>query len=76
MSERQAAWRPKPPPAVKEMVQSLSDTHLFVVHRSGPTSFLIKEEGSEVKLKVTVGLTPSCTCAGGGKCEELCIHIM
>lgn len=39
--------------AVKELIESLPNTLMYIVARPGPTSFLIKEDGSEVKYKAS-----------------------
>lgn len=36
----------------------------------GPTSFILKEEGSKEKIKVSIGDVHMCSC----KCNDLCIH--
>lgn len=47
---------------VAELIQRVPQTRLYLVQRSGPTSFILREEGSEKKHRVMLGATPSCTC--------------
>lgn len=60
-SERLAPWRAKPPQEVVDLLHSLSNSRLYLVQRTGPTSFLIREDGADVKRKVMVGSRMSCT---------------
>lgn len=52
---------------------------LFVVQRLGPTSFVVREDGSDVKRKVVVGSRMACSCCQLGvlgTVSELCVHIL
>jgi len=42
-------------------MQQVPNTVMYLVHRAGPTSFIIREDGHETKRKVTIGARPSCT---------------
>lgn len=46
---------------VCDLLQLLQDTQLFLVQRPGPTSFVVREEGSEVKRKVAIGSRLTCS---------------
>jgi hypothetical protein len=46
---------------VVERLQDLANTVLFLVHRTGPTCFVVREEGSEVKRRVSIGAHLSCS---------------
>ncbi len=47
--------------AVCDLLAELQNTQLFLVQRHGPTSFVVREEGSEVKRKVTIGARITCS---------------
>lgn len=46
---------------VLELLQQVPDTVMYLVHRTGPTSFLVREDGSDIKRKVTIGARPCCS---------------
>ncbi|KAL6750982.1 hypothetical protein V8C86DRAFT_2793293 [Haematococcus lacustris] len=78
MSERLYPWRSRPPQVVVEMLQAMPNTVLYLVARTGPTSFVVREDWSDVKRKVLIGARPSCSCAlpGGPTPAELCLHLL
>eukprot|EP00731_Ephydatia_muelleri_P007698 Em0004g36a len=57
------------------MSQAVQAT-LYILHQTGPTGFLLKEEGSPKKLKVCLGNTHECSCPAFIKEKELCLHIL
>ena len=71
-------------------MQQLQDTRIYVMHRAGPTSFVLYEDQSDQQRKVCIGNRPTCTCGGGprvggaaaaaggasGGAKELCIHVL
>ena len=65
---------------VANLIEQISNGSLkfYVVNSSGPTNYLIKEEGSETKFKVLIGTTKSCTCkkAYGSFNKAVCSHIL
>lgn len=34
---------------------------MYLVHRTGPTSFVVREDGDDIKKKVSIGARPSCS---------------
>ncbi|KAG2432423.1 hypothetical protein HYH02_012994 [Chlamydomonas schloesseri] len=79
MAERAAPWRSKPSQDVVELLQRVGAVQLFLVQRPGPTSFVVREEGSEVKRKVQIGSRITCSCSPvgpNGTCKELCLHTL
>ncbi len=44
-----------------ELLQRVGAVQLFLVQRPGPTSFVVREEGSEVKRKVQIGSRITCS---------------
>lgn len=46
---------------VVDLLQQVGIVQLFLVQRPGPTSFVVREEGSEVKRKVQIGSRISCS---------------
>ncbi|GFR42292.1 hypothetical protein Agub_g3190, partial [Astrephomene gubernaculifera] len=80
MAERVTPWRSKPSQEVVDLLQLMGNVQLFLVQRPGPTSFVVREEGSDVKRKVQIGSRISCSCSPtmgpGGTCRELCLHTL
>ncbi|GLI66528.1 hypothetical protein VaNZ11_010403 [Volvox africanus] len=79
MAERISPWRPKPSQEVVDLLQQVGTLQLFLVQRPGPTSFIVREEGSEVKRKVQIGSRIICSCSpvgANGTSKELCLHIL
>ena len=74
MGERLEPWRARPSEAAVGHIRSLAKMRMMLVQRPGPTSFVVQEEGSEVKAKVLIGSRvtcsrcrhPGCTHAGEG----------
>ena len=54
--------------------QALSST-IYILYQTGPTGFLLKEEGQAKDFKVFLGDVHSCTCATFKKEKDLCKHI-
>ena len=73
MGERLVAWRSKPSEAVVQNIRSLARKRMFLVHRPGPTCFVVQEEGCEVSSKVLIGSRVTCSCKNG-KSGDACIH--
>lgn len=73
MSTREKPYRGKAPVVFFQTVQTALQSTFFLVHESGLTSFVLKDETGKV-IKVSLGGTHSCTC-GGGKTEH-CIHTL
>ena len=49
--DMEAAGVRRRPQAVRDHLAALRELTMFVVQRLGPTSFLVREEGSEVKRR-------------------------
>ena len=71
MASRDKAYRSKPPLAFSLIAQQAISSTFFLVHESGVTSFVLKDENGKT-FKVSLGSLHSCTC-GGGRTEH-CIH--
>lgn len=71
MSSREKPYRSKAPVTFFQIAQAALQSTFFLVHESGVTSFVLKDEQGK-SFKVSLGGTHSCTC-GGGKTEH-CIH--
>ncbi|KAG2502192.1 hypothetical protein HYH03_000679 [Edaphochlamys debaryana] len=79
MAERLAPYRSKPTQEVVDLLQLVGTVQMFLVQRPGPTSFVVREEGSEVKRKVQIGSRISCSCSpvgSSGTCREHCLHTL
>ncbi|GLC40238.1 hypothetical protein PLESTB_001310400 [Pleodorina starrii] len=79
MAERVSPWRSKPTQEVVDLLQQVGTVQLFLVQRPGPTSFIVREEGCEVKRKIQIGSRITCSCSpvgANGTCKELCLHIL
>eukprot|EP00892_Ulva_mutabilis_P012680 jgi/Ulvmu1/9785/UM056_0025.1 len=78
LSARMSPWRPKPPQDFNQVMEVLSSTTMYVLHRGGPTSFTIKEDSSGEQHQVTIGSLQTCSCSRNTKPSsvELCKHIV
>jgi E3 ubiquitin-protein ligase ZSWIM2 len=54
--------------------EALNST-IFILHQTGPTGFLLKEEGEHKNFKVFLGDVHTCTCPVFKKEKDLCKHI-
>lgn len=71
-----AAWRRSCPEIVKNRISQALQATLYILHQTGPTAFLLKEDGTSKKLKVCLGDTHKCSCVTFSKEKELCVHIL
>ncbi|CAG5117314.1 unnamed protein product [Candidula unifasciata] len=51
------------------------DSTIYILRQTGPTGFLLKEEGETKNVKVFLGDPHSCTCQVFKKEKDLCKHI-
>lgn len=51
------------------------ETSIFILSQTGPTGFLLKEEGETKNFKVFLGDVHNCTCPVFKKEKDLCKHI-
>ena len=51
---RNVQWRRIQPEIVVERAEEALQKTLYIVHQSGPTGFVLKEEGRERKFKVGI----------------------
>ena len=58
--------------ALKERLAAAGRARLFVVQTNGPTSFVLREDGSRKTTRVSIGSVHSCTC---GAREQPCLHV-
>ena len=54
--------------------EALNST-IFILHQTGPTGFLLKEEGEHKNFKAFLGDVHTCTCPVFKKEKDLCKHI-
>ena len=54
--------------------QALNST-IFILHQTGPTGFLLNEEGENKNFKVFLGDVHNCTCPVFKKEKDLCKHV-
>eukprot|EP00794_Sanderia_malayensis_P003262 gene3262-3743_t len=73
---RSIGWRRVCPDDVKTRIDEALVARLYILRETGPTGFLVKQDGSDAKLKVFLGDPNSCTCGTFSKEKELCIHIL
>ncbi|XP_055901014.1 E3 ubiquitin-protein ligase Zswim2-like isoform X2 [Biomphalaria glabrata] len=72
---RSVAWRRTVSDACCwHQTQALEST-LYILRQTGPTGFLLKEEGETKNVKVFLGDPHSCTCSVFRKEKDLCKHI-
>ncbi|KAK3716946.1 hypothetical protein QZH41_014638 [Actinostola sp. cb2023] len=73
---RQVPWRRSCPDVVSRRIEQANQARIYLLRETGPTGFLVKEDGVEKKFKVFLGDLHSCTCSTFMKEKELCIHIL
>ncbi|XP_015774343.1 PREDICTED: E3 ubiquitin-protein ligase ZSWIM2-like [Acropora digitifera] len=73
---RRVPWRRTCPDVVANRIEDASAARIYLLRETGPTGFLLKEEGVDRKFKVFLGDQHSCTCQTFMKENELCIHIL
>ena len=54
MGTRGVAWRRVCPDGVIRQLEEAAGVTLYIVHQTGPTGFILKEDGARKKLKVMV----------------------
>lgn len=54
--------------------QALNST-IYILYQTGPTGFLLNEEGETKNVKVFLGDIHNCTCSVFKKEKDLCKHI-
>ena len=69
---RERAYVAKPGEALKARLAAAQAARLFIVQTPGPTSFVLREEGSRKKHRVSIGSVNYCTC---GSREQPCVHV-
>ncbi|XP_030836317.1 E3 ubiquitin-protein ligase ZSWIM2 [Strongylocentrotus purpuratus] len=75
MAIRSVPWQRSVSDAVSwHQDQALSAT-IYILRETGPTGFLLKEEGESKKVKVLLGDPHKCTCSVFKKEKEPCKHI-
>lgn len=58
------------------MLVQMMDVRMLLMHRTGPTSFVVQEEMTAKKFKVAVGSSPTCTwCASHIPARAGCIFV-
>lgn len=73
---RRVPWRRVCPDVVASRIDEAIQARIYLLRETGPTGFLLKEDGSDRKLKVFLGDQHSCTCQTFMKEKELCVHIL
>lgn len=69
-------YRFRPPEAVAARSRAVADgeVRMYVVQRSGPLSFVLREGGAERKVRAQLGDPHRCSCPQAG--SELCDHLL
>jgi len=73
---RRIPWRRLCPDVVANRIEEASQARIYLLRETGPTGFLLKEDGLDRKFKVFLGDQHSCTCQTFMKEKELCLHIL
>ena len=63
-ASRATSYVAKPTAELRARLDEASAPGLYVVQEPGPTSFVLKAEGSERKHRVNIGSVHSCSCGG------------
>ncbi|XP_038077453.1 E3 ubiquitin-protein ligase Zswim2-like [Patiria miniata] len=72
---RSVAWRRTISDAASWHQDQAQSATIYILRETGPTGFLLKEEGETKKVKVFLGDPHSCTCSVFKKERDLCKHI-
>ena len=59
-----------PSGSVQQRIEETFETTMYLMQTTGPTSFVVKETNSQVKHKVCIGATNTCSCSE----REICRH--
>ena len=70
-ASRATTYVAKPTAELRARLDEASAPGLYVVQEPGPTSFVLKAEGSERKHRVNIGSVHSCSC---GARQQPCVH--
>jgi len=73
---RRVPWRRTCPDVVISRIEEATQARIYLLRETGPTGFLLKEDGLDRKFKVFLGDQHSCTCQTFMKEKELCVHIL
>lgn len=73
---RRVPWRRTCPDVVVNRIEDASQARIYLLRETGPTGFLLKEDGVDRKFKVFLGDQHSCTCQTFMREKELCVHIL
>lgn len=72
---RSVRWRRECSDIVRRRIEEALQITLYIVHQTGPTGFIVKEDGRSKKMKVYLGDPHRCTCFGALD-KEPCVHIL
>lgn len=88
---RSIRWRRECSDVIRRRIEEASQITLYIVHQTGPTGFIVKEDGRSKKLKVwaqrvhvmfthdifqvLLGDPHRCSCFGSLD-KEPCVHIL
>ncbi|XP_072029613.1 E3 ubiquitin-protein ligase ZSWIM2-like [Amphiura filiformis] len=72
---RSVSWRRSPSDAASWHQDQSQTAIIYILRETGPTGFLLKEEGETKKYKVFLGDPHTCTCPVFHKEKDLCKHI-
>eukprot|EP00116_Pleurobrachia_bachei_P003143 sb/3463405/ len=73
---RSVAWRRNCSDVVHWRQVQAMQARLYVLQESGPTAFILREQDSPKKLRVSLGDPSTCSCSTFLKERELCVHIL
>jgi len=72
---RNTCFRSKCTELVSQRQSDAVSSTIYILRETGPTGYLLKEEGQSKKFKVLLGDPHTCTCPTFVKDRELCSHI-
>lgn len=72
---RSVPWRREVSEACNWHQSQALDSTIYILRQTGPTGFLLKEDGERKNVKVFMGDPHSCTCPVFKKERDLCKHI-
>ncbi len=74
--QRSTSWRQVCPESVSRKIEEALTARYYILHQTGPSGFVLREEQGSKKVKVFLGDPNVCSCAEFKKNNELCQHIL
>ncbi|XP_062505171.1 E3 ubiquitin-protein ligase ZSWIM2-like [Corticium candelabrum] len=70
------SWRRVCPEKVQSRIEEALQSRIYLLNQTGPTGFILRQEGAATKYRVVLGDAHSCSCSTFRQEKELCVHIL